>query len=134
MSDVRRVARYAAWTSALPLLRVTGCKTGSDRDFAISRGRDAPIRVEVTNDNFLDANVYIMVGSTSHRLGQVTGKTQSTFQVDPTRITIHSGVQLLVDLVGSQSAFLSDAVFPSMGNTVVLQIQPALSQSFVILR
>jgi hypothetical protein len=88
----------------------------------------------VSNDNFLDANVYVMVGGTSHRLGAVVGKTQGSFEIDPVRIGVHNGVQLLVDLVGSQAAFLSDAVYANPGSTVVLQIAPALSQSYVILR
>lgn len=134
MRVVGRAARFAATVGTLFLLLATGCKTGSDRDFTISRGRDAPIRVQVTNDNFLDANVHVMVGGTSHRLGAVVGKTQGSFEIDPVRIGVHSGVQLLVDLVGSQAAFLSDAVYVNPGGTVVLQIAPALSQSYVILR
>jgi hypothetical protein len=118
----------------LTLILIGACKSGSERSFLFSGRRDETIRVEVRNDNFLDATVYAMGGGATVRLGDVTGKGENTLRLNPDRVSIAGGVQLLVDLIGSSSAYLSDAVYVNPGGTMVLQIAPNLRQSYVILR
>ncbi len=53
----------------LTLTVLGGCRSGSDRGFLLSGRRDSTIRVEVRNDNFLDATVYAIGGGASVRMG-----------------------------------------------------------------
>ncbi len=92
------------------------------------------IRIEVRNDNFLDATVYAMGDGMTFRLGQVTGKSGGTFILDPRKVSVNRGLRLLVELLGSSEAYISDTVLPDAGATVYLQIGATLRQSFISMR
>jgi hypothetical protein len=122
--------------TALVVLTTSACSGTPERRFIIGGGgsRSQEIRVEVVNDNFLDMGIFVMEGSTNWRLGDVTGKTTATFTLDLGQISPSGGLRLLADPVGSREAYLSDAVAIYPGVTVVFNVAPALSQSYVILR
>ena len=128
--------RRVLWVAAVVgLLSASACAHSPDPRFMIgSRGQSREVRVEVVNDNFADMGVFVMEGSTSFRLGDVTGKNSATFTLDMDQISPSSGLRLLADPIGSKDAYLSDPVYVGGGAIVVFNIAAALSQSYVTLR
>jgi hypothetical protein len=133
MPPHRRVLLVVAGVTAFT---AGACSPSSERRFIIGGAGETSreILVEVVNDNFLDMGIYVMEGASNFRLGDVFGKNTATFTLRLDRISPSSGLRLLADPVGSREAYLSDAVYVSPGVTVVFHVQPALGQSYVILR
>jgi len=121
--------------AAVAALMASACIGPPAPRFMIGGGeRSREIRIEVVNDNFADMAIFVMGEGSNLRLGDVTGKTSTSFTLDPDRISPSLGLRLLADPVGSRNAYLSDAVAVQPGAIVVFNIAPALSQSYVILR
>jgi hypothetical protein len=118
---------------ALAAVLAVGCRA-SDRGFGIQRQLDRPVQVQVNNHNFLDVTVYARGGGREVRLGEVSGKSSGKLSIDPRRVNMTTGLQLLVDPIGSTRVFLSQAVFPDRDAVVVLQVGAELEMSFVSLR
>jgi hypothetical protein len=95
---------------------------------------DLPVRLRVENQNFLDVTIYAVAGGGRIRLGNVTGKGSGSFTLDPREIPLVRGLQVLADPLGSARTYLSPAVFPHGGSTVVLTLGAVLSQSFISIR
>ena len=78
----------AVMQRALPLvaaLGFAGCASGGSNGGPFA-GRGEPARVEVINNNFNDATVWAVFRVERVRLGMVTGKTTSRFQLSPERL------------------------------------------------
>jgi hypothetical protein len=110
-----------------------GCR-GPHGAFATQRPASRPIQVQVQNNNFLDVTVHARTGGRNVRLGQVSGKSSGKLTLDPRWINLTSGLQLLVDPIGSRNTFLSQAVFLDRNAVVVLEVGAQLQMSFVSLR
>ena len=105
MMDRFSFQRLAALAALLTLM-VTACTSSSKTGFFPSGGgQNRDIRIEVTNHNFLDMGVFVMVNGVNLRLGNVTGKSSDTFTLDPARLSTSQGLRLLADPVGSRNAF-----------------------------
>jgi hypothetical protein len=78
-----------------------------------------PIRVDVLNRNFNDANVWAVYRAERIRLGTVTGKSESTFQL-PWKGA--EPVQMEIDLVGGERC-TTDALTVDEGDVLYLEIQ-----------
>jgi hypothetical protein len=110
-----------------------GCR-GPEGQFGTQRPASRPVQVHVQNNNFLDVTVHARTGGRNVRLGQVSGKSSGKLTIDPRRINLSSGLQLMVDPIGSRNTFLSQAVFPDRNAVVVLEVGAQLQMSFVSLR
>ncbi len=95
---------------------------------------DRSVQLEVDNNNFLDVTVYALAGGSSLRIGDVGGKSAGEFTLDPRRISLTGGLQLLVDPIGANRTYLSPVVYPSGGVTLELNVAAFLEQSFVSIR
>lgn len=126
------------WFTALAAVLLLGsaCRSSPAARFLIGSRQavDEDIRIEVVNDNYLDMGIFVMMDGANFRLGDVVGKHSDTFTLDPSRISPGQGLRLLADPIGSRNVFLSDEVAVNPGVTVMLNISPALQQSYVILR
>ncbi|MBT8395536.1 MAG: hypothetical protein KJN92_01160 [Gemmatimonadetes bacterium] len=122
--------------AVLTLLLVTGAHGcgKKDPDSPFRRRVDSPVQVMVENNNFLDVTVYAVAGGVSSRLGDVTGKNSATFTLNPRRVSMASGLQLMVDPLGSSERYLSRTVYPAGGVTVLLTVGAYLEQTFVSFR
>jgi hypothetical protein len=118
---------------ALATAPVQGCR-GPDGGFGFQRQANRPIRVQVDNNNFLDVTVLARAGGTTVRLGLIPGKTSGELTIDPRRINLSSGLQLMVRPIGSRNTFLSQSVFPDPRAVVVLEVGSQIQMSFVSLR
>jgi hypothetical protein len=111
----------------------SGCGR-KDTDSPFRRVVDRPVQLEVDNNNFLDVSVFAVAGGLSLRLGDVGGKNKGTFTLDPDRISMVSGIQVLVDPIGSDQTYLSPAVYPFGGATLQLSVGAFIDQSFLSVR
>ena len=122
-----------AVVAVLTTLTAAGCGR-KEADSPFRRVVDRPVQLEVDNNNFLDVSVYAVAGGYSLRLGDVGGKSAGEFTLDPERITMVGGLQILVDPIGATQTYLSPMVYPYGGATVELNVAAFLQQSFVSIR
>jgi hypothetical protein len=129
------VRRKTTLIVAVAILGLAASACGrKDTDSPFRRVVDRPVQLEVDNNNFLDVSVYAVAGGYSLRLGDVGGKSAGEFTLDPERISMVGGLQLLVDPIGSTQTYLSPMVYPYGGATVELNVAAYIDQSFVSLR
>ena len=90
----------------------------------------APERVAVTvkNSNWMDMDVFAVRGGTRARVGSVTGLTTATFRV-PANFAPDGVLQLMVDPVGSDGAYVTDKIVVAPGQRVELTIGSVLRMS-----
>ncbi|NIP59536.1 MAG: hypothetical protein GWM92_14515 [Gemmatimonadetes bacterium] len=131
------VTRIFRVTAAVVLLLVLSTEwTGCARRSPFDEGgrREAPIRLEVENHNYLDVVVLAMPDGIWRRLGTVTGVSTTNLEVPGTIASRAGGFRLLVDPVGSQAAYLTEPIYASPGDTVVLQVGSVIRMSSWYLR
>jgi hypothetical protein len=83
-----------------------------------------PIRFDIVNRNFNDASVWAVFRAERIRLGTVTGKTESSFQL-PWRGA--DAVHMEIDLVGGERC-VTESLMADEGDIFYLEIQLELSQ------
>lgn len=129
-----RIVRGAAAAALLLVLSAawTGCARRSPFDGA--GPGDEPIQLEVENHNFLDVVVFAMPDGIWRRLGTVTGTSTTTLEVPGTIASRAGGFRLLVDPVGSQAAYLTEPIYASPRDIVVLQVGSVIRMSSWYLR
>lgn len=110
----------------------TGCARRSP--FADDARGEEPVRLEVENHNYLDVVVFAMPDGIWRRLGTVTGTSTTTLEVPGAIASRASGFRLLVDPVGSQAAYLTEPIYASPGDIVVLQVGSVIRMSSWYLR
>lgn len=116
------------------LALAAGCRgRGGAPELPGTRSSD-PIRVAVTNNNYLDVVVFAVSGGQAQRLGNVTGNSTASFQLPRVLSVASAGVQLLVDPIGSSDAWFSDSLYLWGGALVDLTVGPSLSLSSVSVR
>lgn len=84
--------------------------------------------VHVVNNGVLDANVYVVVSSTAWRLGSVTSLGEATLRFPPALVT-GSDIRVLVDPIGSSSAYLSDPMIFDAHEHYELDVENTLALS-----
>jgi hypothetical protein len=89
-------------------------------------GAETATMLEVHNRSTLDMNIYAITDSGSReRLGTVTSLSDARFPI-PTRLASLLDLRLAADPVGSPRTAFSDRVTIVPGDTVVLEIPPAV--------
>lgn len=114
----RRFAIAAA--AAALVLDAAGCV----RQGGEPRPLDPPTFVEVDNQAFLDANVYVLRSTQRIRLGYAPGGRRSTFRLPRDVIFGPTPLSFLIDFVGSRRTPRTDQINVNPGDTVVLTIPP----------
>ncbi|MCH7564390.1 MAG: hypothetical protein IH968_11260 [Gemmatimonadetes bacterium] len=103
-------------------LWVTACASPSATPFDQGGVSLGTIQVEVDNQNFNDATVYLQSGSGEQRLGIVRGKSVKTFVA---RLMGPYEVRLRVRLLAGGS-FTTEAMHASPGETLLLIVPSSL--------
>lgn len=116
---MRRMATVAGVAAALVL------GTGCARRAGEPRPLDPPSFVEVDNQAFLDANVYVMRSTQRIRLGYAPGGRRSTFRIPRDLVFGPTMLSFVIDFVGSSRQPRSDRITVNPGDTVVLTIPPS---------
>ncbi|HEX6309456.1 MAG TPA: hypothetical protein VFZ69_14765 [Longimicrobiales bacterium] len=114
-------------------LMAGGCATGYET--ARSESLDAgPTTVEVTNHNWSDMNIYLVVDGTRQRLGTVMSQNRGTFRIPSFVLAASGRVQLLADPIGSNRAYLSAPLILRVGQQVVWQLENSIQLSSLLIR
>jgi hypothetical protein len=88
---------------------------------------DRPM-IQIVNNNVLDANVYVVVGSHTWRLDFVGGFGKDSVRF-PLALVPGDNIRVLVDPIGSSEAYLTDPVSYSGDESFRLTIENSLSLS-----
>lgn len=118
---MHRIRRPVGFVALLALVAALACARRSSEP----RPLDPPSFVEVDNQAFLDANVYVMRSTQRIRLGYAPGGRRSTFRIPRELVFGPSALSFLVDFVGSSRQPRSDRITVNPGDTVVLTIPPS---------
>lgn len=112
-------AVMAAGQAGVPVAYVA--PTDTARVTTATEGRTI---VEVDNQNFNDATVYVLQGVRSVRLGRVTGLTKTEFVLPSYMVVGAQNVRFFVRPFASRRSSVSADVIVSQGDVVGLVIPP----------
>jgi len=87
-----------------------------------------PIPLDVTNENWLDVDVFVVRGTTRYRLGTVSGNSSATLSI-PASVVVHGEFQLMADPIGSKDIYVTDRITAGPDQTVQLTLAPRMRMS-----
>ncbi|MEP6494199.1 MAG: hypothetical protein ABJF01_16060 [bacterium] len=88
--------------------------------------------VKVSNNNYLDMDVFAVSRGVSTRLGMVTGNGSGSFVID--RSLGGSDVRIVANPIGGSGRATTGSLAVAPGQTIDFRIAPALGNSSVIIR
>lgn len=115
--------RYAVLGAALLL---SACASGANR--GSTRLESAPVLLTVTNQNWLDVDVFAIRGSTRYRLGTVGGNSSATLRI-PSTLIARGELQLMADPIGSSDVYVSDVIPVAPDQSLQLTVAPRMRMS-----
>ena len=117
-----QLARLATVVAMVASIAACSHATRHMRD---DEGGQVTTRVHVENQNFLDANVYVIGdGGARQRLGMITGNTNQDFVIPDYIISPANSVRFMIEQIGSNAAPISESLTIRPGETVTLTIPP----------
>ncbi len=113
------------------VLLTTACATGSaSSTFKSDAVRaDAPLTIQVRNNNWSDAVIWAVQGGRRIRLGEVVSHQEKTLKVPRSALTGTGRIRLLVSLIGSRERFVTEDLYVDPGSVIDLQLQNHLAIS-----
>lgn len=106
---------------------LAACASGGNR--GASAGVAAqPIPLDVTNENYLDVDIFVVRGNSRQRLGTVGGNASATLSI-PANLIAHGELQLLADPIGSKDVYVTDRIAVGPDQMVELTIAPRMRMS-----
>lgn len=127
------VLRRSALALAAAALTAGGCATGYETARSEMR-EEGPATIEVTNHNWSDMNIYLVVDGMRQRLGTVMSQNRQTFKVPAHALATSGRVQLLADPIGSNRAYLSSPLLLRLGQQVQWQLENSIQLSSLLVR
>ena len=92
-----------------------------------------PTSVRVSNQNWMDVVVFTVRGSTRIRVGAVNALSEATLSLSAAA-SLDGSLQLLLDPIGSERVYVTEAIVVGPGQQVELTIMPALGMSRLAVR
>ena len=84
---------------------------------------DPDVRVNVRNDAFWEANVYLLQGATRRRLGTVGGHSTGTFTL-PRHLTVGvTELRFVIDFIGRRTGAVTETILAAPGDEIELTIR-----------
>ena len=121
---MRNMRHYYAVLGAALLL--SACASGAKR---ASTGLEAaPVLLTVTNQNWLDVDVFAIRGTARYRLGAVGGNSSATLRI-PANLVAHGDLRLMADPVGSNDVYVSDVIPVAPDQSLQLTVAPRMRMS-----
>ena len=122
-------ARYFRGTMILAVVALAiGCaRTGRSHTDAIAIDEIATARI--TNNGWLDVNVYATRSGARQRLGTVTGQNTGVFEL-PQSFIASRGLQIFIDAIGSPQTYQTDLIPAGPGQLIDVVVQQRLSMSY----
>ena len=128
---VRTTLNRLAWGGTFAIL--AACSPASSRHATYARP-SSDVYVTVTNQNWLDVDVFAVRGGSRFRLGQVGGSGSARLRI-PANAIVGSQVQLLVDPVGSNDRYLTEVISVDPDQRVQLNVASTMRMSsYAVLR
>ncbi|HEX5077376.1 MAG TPA: hypothetical protein VFW03_29455 [Gemmatimonadaceae bacterium] len=121
---MHNIRHHCAVLGAATLL--AACASGASR-ISSSPGLQ-PISLTVTNQNWLDVDVFVLHGGSRYRLGQVGGSGSATLSI-PSGFITNGQVQLMADPIGSNDVFITDQISVAPDEKVELTVAPRMRMS-----
>ncbi len=116
---IRRLLQLAV------LLALTSCATSAGSREAARLG-NGEIRIDILNNNFSDATIWVFVGNTQRdRLGTVTGKTEETYVLP---WDLSQPLSLEIKLLAGPRC-LTRSIDADPGDILQLEIQAVFSET-----
>jgi hypothetical protein len=112
------------------LTLAAGCTRHPQTDDDEPLPKAEPIAVHVKNENFLDMNVYVVVGGVNRRLGTVSGNGSGDFLVD-WGITVGQSISLRAIPIGGRGSASTGSLNIGPGQEIDFVVAPVLNQSTV---
>lgn len=88
-----------------------------------------PVKLDVTNHNWLDVTVYVVYGSQRTRLLTVTATQGASAIVPLHALRLGGEIRLLAHAVGDPSRFLSEPIVARSGMTITWTLESDLKRS-----
>lgn len=121
---MRNIRHHCAVLGTATLL--AACASGASR---ISSDPELqPISLTVTNQNWLDVDVFVLNGDSRYRIGQVGGNGSATLSI-PSSLLMHGQVRLLADPIGSNDTYTTDMISVARDEKVQLTVAPRMRMS-----
>ena len=108
-------------------LLLAACASGGNRGGSAGVASQ-PIPLDVTNENYLDVDVFVVRGNSRHRLGTVGGNGSATLSI-PASLVFHGELQLMADPIGSKDVYVTDRIAVAPDQIVELTIAPRMRMS-----
>ena len=122
---MRTIWNRLAWVSGIALLAACGPTVSRN---AMSARAAADVFVIVTNQNWLDVDVFAVRGASRMRIGQVGGNGSARLRI-PSNAIVGGQVQLLVDPIGSNDRYLTEVISVEPDQRVQLTVASAMRMS-----
>lgn len=87
-----------------------------------------PATARITNNGWLDVNVFASVSEARQRLGTVTGQNTQVFTL-PDRLIDARGLRIHIEPIGSEQSYQTDLIALGPGQQIDLVVQQRLSMS-----
>jgi hypothetical protein len=91
-----------------------------------------PIPVHVRNENYLDVNVYVLVGGVRRRLGLVPGNTEADYELDWS-MSHGMPVTILAQAIGSSEVASTGEMNVGYDQMIVFRVGSVMRQSVATL-
>jgi hypothetical protein len=118
-------AHLAKLATVVAMAATVAACSHATRNARDDEGPRPTTRVHVENQNYLDANVYVIGnGGTRQRLGTVTGNTNQDFVIPEYIIGPANTVRFLIEPIGSNASPISNSLSIQPGQMVTLTIPP----------
>jgi hypothetical protein len=111
--------------SAVVLL--SACASGANRGVS-SELASKSVSLTVTNQNWLDVNIFAVRGGSRYRLGAVGGNSSATLHIPPGAM-VRGEVQLMADAIGSSDIYLTDVISVAPDERLQLTVAPRMRMS-----
>jgi hypothetical protein len=85
--------------------------------------------LRVSNNSWADMNVFLLRGSTRHRLGMVTSMNTTTFTIPEQAMSSASDLRLYADPIGSIRGWTTQPLLINPGQVISLTLQNNLNLS-----
>ena len=121
-------ARQFGGTLVLALVAVaSGCARAGPPQ-ASTPAIEAIATARITNNGWLDVNVYAARSGARQRLGTVTGQNTAVFEL-PHSFIASRGLQIFIDAIGSPQTYQTDLIPAGPGQQIDVVVQQRLSMS-----
>lgn len=86
----------------------------------------------MSNDNWLDMNIFILRGGSRYRLGSVSSLSSAVFELPAAVIGSTGDLQVVADPVGSNIVYTSPLILITAGHTIIdLRVNNIIDHSTV---